>query len=126
MEKKSTIFCDIDGTIFKYREFENYKKEKCQVLPGVLNKLNKWREDGHMIILTTARPENLREDTLEELSISNVPYDRLIMGIERGVRVLINDKDPKLKQPKAIAINLKRDEGMIFDKIEIDLKANSL
>jgi hypothetical protein len=48
------------------------------------------------------------------------------MGIERGVRVLINDKDPKLNQPKALAINLKRDEGMIFDAIEIDLKANSL
>ena len=126
MEKKSTIFCDIDGTIFKYRKFENYKEEKCQVLPGVLNRLNKWKSGGHMIILTTARPEDLREHTIEELELSNIPYDRLVMGIERGSRILINDKDPKFNLPRAVGINLERDKGMIFDKIEIDLGANLL
>ena len=79
-----------------------------------------------MIILTTARPEDLREHTIEELKLSNIPYDRLVMGIERGSRILINDKDPKFNLPRAVGINLKRDEGMIFDKIEIDLDANLL
>jgi hypothetical protein len=39
MEKKSTIFCDIDGTIFKYRKFETYETSKPEVLPKVKRKL---------------------------------------------------------------------------------------
>ena len=33
VDKKSTIFCDIDGTIFKYRKFETYETSSVDVLP---------------------------------------------------------------------------------------------
>tara|TARA_R100000231_G_scaffold121206_1_gene91314 strand:+ start:106 stop:210 length:105 start_codon:yes stop_codon:yes gene_type:complete len=34
------------------------------------------------------------------------------MGIERGPRFLINDKDPKINEDRATAINLIRDKGI--------------
>jgi hypothetical protein len=112
MDKKNTIFCDIDGTLFKYRKFESYKTSEAEVLEGVVEKINEWIENGHMIILTTARPEELREHTIYELNKNNIQYDRLIMGIERGPRFLINDMDPNKTGERAMGINLLRDRGL--------------
>ena len=110
--KKNTYFCDIDGTIFKYRKFETYTTTEVEPIKATVDQLNKWYDEGHMVVLTTARPEELREHTIEELELSNVPYDKLIMGIERGPRYIINDMDPNKPGERAIAINLKRDEGI--------------
>ena len=65
-----------------------------------------------MIILTTARPEYLRDHTVQELTQYNLPYDRLIMEIERGPRFLINDMDPAKSGARALGIDLQRDEGL--------------
>ena len=112
IEKKNTYFVDIDGTIFVYRKFETYTSTHAQVIPSTKRYLQQARDGGHMIILTTARPEELRDHTVHELSVNNIPYDRLIMGIERGPRYLINDMDPNKPGERAIAINLKRDNGI--------------
>jgi len=112
MEKKNTYFCDIDGTIFNYRKFETYKTSEPKVIPSTLEFLNVVKEQGHMVILTTARPEDLREHTYHELAKSKIPYDRLLMGIERGPRYLINDMDPNKPGKRAIAMNLIRNEGI--------------
>ena len=112
MEKKNTIFCDIDGTIFKYRKFETYTISEAEPILNTIKYLNDNWESGHMIILTTARPAGLRVHTEKELNAHNVRYDRLIMGIERGPRYLINDMDPDKEGERAIAINLIRDKGI--------------
>jgi len=112
MEKKETYFVDIDGTIFKYRTFETYETSKVEVIQSTLDYLNKKATNGHMIILTTARPERLREHTIKELKENKVPWSRLEMGIERGPRYLINDMDPNNPGERAIAINLIRDNGI--------------
>lgn len=112
MDKKNTIFCDIDGTLFKYRKFESYKTSGAEVLEGAVDKLQDWKNQGHMIILTTARPEDLREHTIYELNKNNINYDMLIMGIERGPRFLINDMDPNKVGKRAVGINLLRDLGL--------------
>ena len=65
-----------------------------------------------MIILTTARPEYLRDHTVKELEEANLVYDRLIMSIERGPRFLINDMDPNKPGERATGINLLRDNGL--------------
>ena len=111
MEKKSTIFCDIDGTIFKYRKFETYMTSEPELLPKVQEQITKWRSEGHMVILTTARPEYLYSHTLKELVNNGIEFDKLIMGIERGPRYVINDMDPKKLGERAIGINLNRDRG---------------
>ena len=72
MNKKNTIFCDIDGTLFKYRKFESYKTSEAEVLEGAVEKLTDWKNKGHMIILTTARPEDLREHTIYELNKNDI------------------------------------------------------
>mgnify|MGYP003652408815 CR=1 FL=1 len=38
MEKNNTYFCDIDGTIFKYRKFETYKTSAPEVIPTLAKK----------------------------------------------------------------------------------------
>ena len=110
-EKKNTIFCDIDGTLFKYRKFETYETSTPELLSGVRDKMVEWNNEGHMIILTTARPEYLREHTVKELELHAIPYHRLIMEIERGPRFLINDMDPDKPGERATGINLVRDTG---------------
>ena len=112
MDKKNTYFVDIDGTIFVYRKFETYKETKAQVIKSSKQYLQQRKDEGHMIILTTARPEDMREHTIMELQKNNVPYDRLVMGIERGPRYLINDLSPNEPGDRAIALNLKRNEGI--------------
>jgi len=111
MEKKNTIFCDIDGTIFVYRKFETYKETKPVVIQSTLDYLKEQSSLGHMIILTTARPDHLELHTKIELEETGVPYHKLIMGIERGPRYLINDMDPNQEGERAFAINLIRDKG---------------
>jgi hydroxymethylpyrimidine pyrophosphatase-like HAD family hydrolase len=114
---KKTIFCDIDGTIFKYRKFETFKSTPAEMTDGALKKLKQWQSDGHMIVLTTARPERMRSHTAKELSENDVPWHRLIMGIGFGSRHLINDTVPSKNTDRAIAHNLSRDQG--FEGIEI-------
>ena len=112
MEKKETYFVDIDGTIFIYRKFETYKNTEAEIVPSTKRFLQQKKDEGHMIILTTARPEDLRQHTILELTKNNIPYDMLIMGIERGPRYLINDMDPNKPGKRAIAINVERNGGI--------------
>ena len=112
MKKHKTIFCDIDGTIFKYRKFEELKTTKPEFTPGALEKLKRWKRDKCMLVFTTARPEELRDHTVKELLIMGVPWYKLVMGIERGPRYLINDMDPAKPQLRAIAYSIERDRGL--------------
>ncbi len=111
MEKKNTIFCDIDGTIFKYRKFDTYKSSPAEPIQSTVEYLQKQHSEGHMIILTTARPPDMLGHTMWELKNHNIPFERLVMGIERGPRYLINDIDPEKESARAIAVNLIRDQG---------------
>ena len=85
---------------------------KPEGIKSTIKYLDKAASEGHMIILTTARPEYLRMHTEIELYENEIPYHRLIMGIERGPRYLINDMDPNKPGERAIAINLIRDNGI--------------
>ena len=50
-------------------------------------------------------------DLEKELLVNDIPYDRLIMEIERGPRILINDMDPNKPGQRAMGVNLIRNEG---------------
>ena len=112
MEKKNTYFVDIDGTIFVYRKFETYLETEAQVIKSSKQFLQQKKDEGHCIVLTTARPNYLRLHTEYELQVNGIPYDQLVMGIERGPRYLINDLSPDEPGDRAIAINLQRDKGI--------------
>jgi ribonucleotide monophosphatase NagD (HAD superfamily) len=115
--RSKTLFIDIDGTIFKHQKNATgacfyHLGAKDKLLPGVLDKFNEWHSKGHRLILTTGRPESMRQITEDQLRMAGLFWDMLLMGIGAGERILINDfKD----YPKAIAINVPRDAG--FEKI---------
>ena len=113
MEKQDTIFCDIDGTIFKYRKFGTYEETTPEIIQSTLDYLNRERERGSHIILTSARPNSLYVHTLKELIRFEVPFDNLLLGIGRGVRYVVNDMDPEKEGERAKAINLVRDKGFM-------------
>ena len=112
-----TIFSDIDGTIWKHEYDIRHSMNGTQrLLPGVFDKFLEWHRQGFKIILTTGRPEFLREETERQLRELGVFYNQLVMDCGPGPRVLINDmeatsEDIKFKA-KAQAVNLIRDHGM--------------
>jgi len=112
MKKHHTYFFDIDGTIFKYRKFETYESSDAVLTPGALRKLQEIYGAGHTIILTTARPEDLRDFTVTELLDHGIPWHQLVMGLARGPRHLVNDMSPTEPGLRAIPWNLERDEGL--------------
>jgi len=115
MEKKRTYFIDIDGTIFKYRKFETMSSTPAEVAPNMQKYLHMLKDNGHMIVITSARPEYLYQFTVDELIYYDIPYDRIVLGIERGPRYLINDLDPSKAGKRAIGINVVRDKGLTLE-----------
>ena len=107
-----TIFSDIDGTLIEQVSFEELDPNVVNVLPGVKEKMNEWYNAGHYIVLTTARPENLREVTIHQMAIAGIRYHQLVMGIGREERILINNNSSKDEERnRALAVPVKRDAG---------------
>ena len=118
-----TIFSDIDGTMWKHEYDIRHSMNGTQrLLPGVFDKFLEWHRQGFKIILTTGRPEFLREETERQLRELGVFYNQLVMDCGPGPRVLINDMDSKIDdtkfRAKAQAVNLIRDNGM--EELEIN------
>ena len=116
MERPKTIFCDIDGTLWKHvgSVSEQTLCPKYEVLSNTLKAIDKWDRSGYKIILTTGRKESLRDKTEKELLRLGIVYDKLIMGLGGGVRILINDRKPKGNKNTCYAINLVRNKGIDY------------
>lgn len=115
--KPKTIICDIDGTILRHvHRFSDLNKIEPEILAGVRTKFDEWDSLNNKIILMTARKESAREMTEFQLKRLGLMWDHLIMGVSGGVRVLINDKLEDSDPSRAIAINVKTNEG--FEKIK--------
>ncbi|KKM85083.1 hypothetical protein LCGC14_1292640 [marine sediment metagenome] len=111
-----TIFCDIDGIIFKHflniDEIISLDPLK-SLLPGVKEKFREWNAQGHKIILVTGRPSSLRDITQHQIQQAGLFYHSLIMDLPRGDRVIINDRKRNSQISTAIGISPPRDEGLI-------------
>jgi hypothetical protein len=108
-----TIFCDIDGCIFKHHgSLTILSLMKCILLPGVRKAFHQWTHKGYAIILTTGRPESLRTFTEQQLNKAGLYYNHLLMGLPRGQRVIINDIKPESTEKTAECINVTRNDGM--------------
>jgi hypothetical protein len=111
---RKTVFLDIDGCIFNHpgnfiditMEAENNK-----VLPWVMSMFSNWEVEGTCIVLTTGRKECQREATEKQLLSHGLFWDRLIMGLNNGPRIVINDRK-RDGTKTAFAVNLDRNEGM--------------
>ena len=113
MIKHSTYFVDIDGTLIKYRPFDQIQTVAPEAITTVLDLIKTKYEEGAHIVITTARPSELELFTKQELEKIGVNYHQLVMGIGRGTRYIINDKDPQAPEvDRAVGINLTRNEGL--------------
>ena len=112
-----TIFSDIDGTLIEQVRFEDLDANVVNVLPGVKEKFNQWYDEGHYIVLTTARPEPLREITIKQMQKAGILYHQLVMGIGREERILINNNSKnEPDRHRALAVPVLRDGG--FENLE--------
>lgn len=110
--KNPTFFVDIDGTIVVYRKFSELETAELTPIQDVIDTINDYYDQGAIIIITTARPSTYELFTKQELEKLGVKYHQIIMGIGRGTRVVLNDKDPDSPEtPRALGINLNRNLG---------------
>ncbi len=108
-----TVFCDIDGCIFKHSGPDFVKVHpNIDLLPGVLDKFHEWMDKGYTVILTTGRPPSLKQETIKQLEKAGLWFNHIIMGLPRGPRVIINDLKNNDKQNTAVAINVERNKGL--------------
>lgn len=112
-EYKKTIFLDIDGCLIKHKG--NLSQQillEPELLEGTLEKLNEWEAAGYKIILTTGRKESMRKFTENQLLKLGIFFDQLVMGLNRGERVIINDGKPNDIIITASAIQIPRNKGI--------------
>jgi histidinol phosphatase-like enzyme len=113
MIKHPTYFVDIDGTLIKYRKFDQLLITEPEPIQSVIDKVNSEYNSGAHIIITTARPVEFELFTKQELEKIGVKYHQLVMGVGRGTRYIINDRDPEASEvDRAVGINLNRNEGL--------------
>ena len=111
--RPKTIICDIDGTLVKHElPWKNTSaSQKLELLPGTVEKFSEWDSKGYNIILMTGRKESLRVNTEKQLSDIGIFYDKLIMGVGGGPRIIINDNKPDGRKT-AFAYSLERNKGI--------------
>ena len=104
------LFVDIDGTLItnSSHHFPPYIGSG-QPIENNINFLSDLHEQGKVkIVLTTSRPEKLRQITIVELQEKGISYDELVMGLPHCQRVIINDFARSNPYPSCKAINIPR------------------
>lgn len=111
--RQASVFCDVDGVILKHSPHSNDDPEDNTLIDGAVERLHKLKEEGHRVILSTARHPSTKSAFQKLLGILCVPYDDLVMGLTPGPRYLINDIKPSAPHKlQAIAVNVTRDGGI--------------
>ena len=106
-EHPKTWFFDLDGTILEYNLI--FSEGKDRLLPGVKELWATISQDD-LIILVTARPNHLKQATIDFLNKEGIRFNHIIFDLPRGERILVNDEKPN-NTTTAIAWNVKRNEG---------------
>lgn len=106
LELPKTWFIDLDGTLLKHNGYKNQKEE---ILPGIDKLFDKIKDDD-IVIITTARNNIYKKNTIEFLKNNNIRYDKIIFDLPPGERILINDMKPDGTRT-AYCLNVIRDGG---------------
>lgn len=113
----ATLFIDMDGVIAQHSasHFPPYYGETGPINENV-EILKKLRNTGKFqIVITTARTEKYREVTEKQLLDFGLTYDYLLMGMQHGKRIIINDYSKSNPYKSCDAINLKRNSNELKD-----------
>lgn len=107
-----TVFCDIDGVVVTHEDVPSYDTG-LRVLPGSIEKLQAWIDQGYMVVLMTARDPSFEDALRRSLATAGIPYHRLMMGLPSGPRFLINDRKPSaVLTSQAQAFEVERNQGI--------------
>ena len=107
-----TIFCDIDGTLCVHHEdIVRQHSEELQLLSETIEVLKEWERKGYRLILVTGRKESHRKELERQLKNAGIFWDKLIMGLSNGPRVIINDVKVS-GEDRALSFNVKRNMGI--------------
>lgn len=106
------IVTDLDATlVWHHGQIQDIVSNPPQLLPGIAEQLKIWKAIGCKIIIITARPEAIREITINHLTMLGIDYDQLIMGLPNGPRIMINDDHGKGK-PTCYALEVEPNKGL--------------
>jgi hypothetical protein len=111
------LFVDIDGTLItnSSHHFPPYTGSG-EPIEDNIDLLAELHEQGKAkIILTTSRPERLRQLTIQELQTKGIPFDDLVMGLPHCQRIIINDFARSNPYPSCSAINIPRNENNLTE-----------
>ena len=107
-----TIFCDLDGVVFKNQShyFDNHYGNKPEVHPNAVAHLLNECKKGATIVFTTSRPTQYRKITTDALDAAGFKNYKLICDLPHAPRLIINDTSTTNPWPSAQCINVKRDD----------------
>jgi len=118
--KYRTFFVDLDGVVFinkgKYGK-ENWNSKNILIKKNIeiLKNLNANKAE---IVFTTSRPLNFKKKLNSELKKIGFKNFKLILGLNHGQRIIINDYSETNPNPTALSINLLRNSDKLKDLIE--------
>jgi len=109
------LFVDIDGTLVTNSSihFPPYVGSGIAIEENISFLRELYQSGKVKIILTTSRPDHLKDITITEMEDKGVPYDHLIMGLPHCQRVLINDFAKSNPYPSCSAINITRNSNQL-------------
>jgi hypothetical protein len=109
------LFVDIDGTLVTNSSihFPPYVGSGIPIEENISFLREMYKSGKVKIILTTSRPEYLKDVTILEMKDKGIPYDHLVMGLPHCQRVLINDFAKSNPYPSCSAINITRNSNQL-------------
>ena len=115
-----TVFSDLDGTLITNTSHlvPPFIGEGIP-LENNIGTLRRIKDNGGFIVITTSRPEEYRNKTIDELVKYGIPHDVLIMGLPHSRRVVINDFSESNPYPSCSSINIRRNTDSIDQYIKI-------
>ena len=81
------------------------------LLPETLDVLKEWEKKGYRLILVTGRKESHRGQLERQLRNAGIFWDKLIMGLTNGPRVIVNDVKVG-GEDRALGFNVQRNMGI--------------
>jgi hypothetical protein len=118
--KYRTFFVDLDGIIFINKG--KYGKKNWNSRDVLINKnieiLKKLNAENAQLIFTTSRTDNFKKKLLNKLKKIGFKKFKLILGLNHGQRIIINDYSITNPNPTALSINLLRNSNKLEDFIE--------
>jgi len=108
-----TIFCDLDGVLFK--NSSKFSTSGWTYEPIIENVQAIKKLSNTRLIISTSRPETCKDAIVEKLNQLGLFPTEVITGLPHAKRFLINDFSASNPYPTAISINIQRDSNTLTD-----------